>query len=86
MKLPMVENETIRDPAKFRDLYIYSFGYAKNPSQKGIELEMAIPYWNILLHGRFQLLPLWSQFLQVNYNNYSRRTFSSVILFASQLI
>jgi len=26
---------------------------------------MAIPYWNILLHGRFQLLPLWTQFLQV---------------------
>ncbi|CAL8123508.1 unnamed protein product [Orchesella dallaii] len=63
-KLATVEQDTLRDPTKFRDLYIFSFAYAKNPTQKGIELEMAIPYWNILLHGRFQLLPLWTQFLQ----------------------
>jgi len=63
-KLGQVEQDTLRDPTKFRDLYIFSFSYAKNPTQKGIELEMAVPYWNILLHGRFQLLPLWTQFLQ----------------------
>lgn len=65
-KLAQVEQDTLRDPTKFRDLYIFSFAYAKNPTQKGIEMEMAIPYWNILLQGRFQLLPLWTQFLQVN--------------------
>jgi len=64
-KLSTVEQDTLRDPTKFRDLYIFSFAYAKNPTQKGIELEMAVPYWNILLQGRFQLLPLWTQFLQV---------------------
>ncbi len=61
-----METETIKDPIKFRDLYTFSFAYAKNPSQKGIELDMAIPYWHILLHGRFQLLKLWTQFLQVS--------------------
>lgn len=64
-KLAQVEQDTLRDQTKFRDLYIFSFSYAKNPTQKGIELEMAIPYWTILLQGRFQLLPLWTQFLQV---------------------
>jgi len=63
-KLVTVEQETLRDAVKFRDLYIFSFGYAKNPTQKGIELEMAIPYWHILLQGRFTLLGLWTQFLQ----------------------
>jgi len=62
-KLNSIENEILRDGVKFRDLYIFSFSYAKNPTQKGIELEMAIPYWNILLHGRFPLLSLWAQFL-----------------------
>jgi len=62
-KLSLVESETLRDTVKFRDLYIYSFAYAKNPNQKGIELDMAIPYWNILLNGRFTLLGLWTQFL-----------------------
>jgi DCN1-like protein 1/2 len=62
-RLFQVEQETLREPAKFRDLYIFSFSYAKNPNQKGIELEMAVPYWNILLQGRFQLLPLWTQFV-----------------------
>jgi len=60
-----MEAEVQRDVTKFRDLYIFSFSFAKNPNQKGIELEMAIPYWNILLHGRFTLLGLWTQFLQV---------------------
>ena len=66
-KLSTMESEVLRDAAKFRDLYIFSFSYAKNPNQKGIELEMAIPYWNILLNGRFTLLGLWTQFLQVNH-------------------
>jgi DCN1-like protein 1/2 len=65
-KLTSIENEVLRDAAKFRDLYIFSFSYAKNPNQKGIELDMAIPYWNILLNGRFILLKLWTQFLTVS--------------------
>lgn len=65
-KLAIVEAETSKDPTKFRDLYVFSFAYAKNPTQKGIELDMAIPYWHILLHGRFPLLNLWTQFLTVS--------------------
>lgn len=66
-RLVQVEQETLRDPQKFRDLYIFSFSYAKNPNQKGIELEMAVPYWKILFSGRFQLLPLWIQFVTVSF-------------------
>lgn len=71
-KLSSLESEVLREPEKFRDLYIFSFSYAKNPNQKGIELEMAIPYWNILLQGRFPLLPLWTQFLQVRMKRCNR--------------
>jgi DCN1-like protein 1/2 len=71
-RLALVEADTLRDPVKFRDLYIFSFAYAKNPSQKGIEIDMAVPYWHILLHGRFTLLELWTQFIQVGNTNIFR--------------
>lgn len=63
-RLPLLENE-LKDPLKFKDFYHFTFNYAKNPGQKGLELDMAITYWNIVLQGRFRFLDLWCQFLQV---------------------
>lgn len=63
-KLPTYEHE-LRDNGKFKDFYQFTFNYARNPGQKGLDLDMAIAYWNIVLQGRFKLLPLWCRFLQV---------------------
>lgn len=63
-KLPMLESE-IRDPLKFKDFYHFTFNYAKNPGQKGLDLDMAIAYWNIVLRGRFKFLDAWCKFLTV---------------------
>lgn len=62
-KLPTLENE-LRDVIKFKDFYNFTFNYAKNPGQKGLDLDMAIAYWNIVLSGKFKFLDLWCQFLQ----------------------
>lgn len=62
-KFPMLEQE-IRDSSRFKDFYQFTFNYAKNPGQKGLDLDMAIAYWNIVLAGRFKFLKLWSDFLQ----------------------
>lgn len=62
-KCPMLEQE-IRDSSRFKDFYQFTFNYAKNPGQKGLDLDMAIAYWNIVLAGRFKFLKLWSDFLQ----------------------
>jgi Cullin binding len=64
LKLPALEAE-IQDAMKFRDVYQFTFNYAKNPGQKGLDLDMAIAYWNIILHGRFKFLDLWCRYLQV---------------------
>lgn len=64
--LPNLESE-IADKAKFKNLYQFTFNYAKNPEQKGLDLEIAIAYWNILLYDRFKFLDLWSQYLQEHY-------------------
>lgn len=51
-KLPILESE-LRDTNKFKDFYQFTFNYAKEDTQKGIDLEMAIAYWNIVLKGTF---------------------------------
>lgn len=70
-KLPQLESE-LRDAGKFKDFYQFTFNYAKEHAQKGIDLEMAIAYWNIVLAGRFKFLDLWCKFLTV-----SERPFNS---------
>jgi DCN1-like protein 1/2 len=65
-KLPSLEMD-LRDPAKFKDFYQFTFMFARTPGQKGLELEMALAYWNIVLRDRFKFLDLWCQFLQENH-------------------
>lgn len=65
-RLGSLENE-LRDPQKFKDFYHFTFNYAKNAGQKGLDLDMAIAYWNIVLDDKFKFLQLWCQFLQVRY-------------------
>ncbi|PNF34515.1 DCN1-like protein 1 [Cryptotermes secundus] len=62
-RLPSLEVE-LKDQFRFKDFYHFTFNYAKNPGQKGLDLEMAIAYWNIVLQGKFRFLDLWCKFLQ----------------------
>lgn len=48
---------------QFKDLYQFTFNYAKNVQQKSLDLELAIAYWNILLKERFKFLEMWVEFL-----------------------
>ncbi|TSK17795.1 DCN1-like protein 2 [Bagarius yarrelli] len=60
--LPRLEQE-LKDSGKFKDFYQFTFNFAKNPGQKGLDLEMAVAYWNLVLTGRFKFLDLWNTFL-----------------------
>ena len=63
-KLPSLEKE-IQDANKFKEFYQFTFNYAKNPGQKGLDLDMALAYWNIVLKGKFRFLDVWTKFLKV---------------------
>lgn len=65
-KLHILDNE-LKDMTKFKDFYQFTFNYAKDPGQKGLDLEMAIAYWRIVLAGRFKFLEDWCRFLTVSY-------------------
>ncbi|XP_064166988.1 DCN1-like protein 2b isoform X2 [Anguilla rostrata] len=60
--LPRLEQE-LKDSGKFKDFYQFTFNFAKNPGQKGLDLDMAVAYWNLVLTGRFKFLDLWNRFL-----------------------
>ncbi|TWW67904.1 DCN1-like protein 2 DCUN1 domain-containing protein 2 [Takifugu flavidus] len=60
--LPRLEQE-LKDSGKFKDFYQFTFNFAKNPGQKGLDLEMAVAYWNLILTERFKFLELWNRFL-----------------------
>uniref|UniRef100_A0A8C0AEL9 DCN1-like protein n=1 Tax=Bos mutus grunniens TaxID=30521 RepID=A0A8C0AEL9_BOSMU len=59
--LPGLEQE-LKDAVKFKALQ-FTFAFARSPGQKGLDLEMAVAYWNLVLSGRFKFLDLWNTFL-----------------------
>jgi len=65
-KLHVIDNE-LKDNSKFKDFYQFTFNYAKDPGQKGLDLEMAIAYWRIVMQGRFKFLDDWCRFLTENH-------------------
>jgi len=65
-KLPSLDKE-IQDMSRFKEFYQFTFNYAKNPCQKGLDLDMAIAYWNIVLKGKFKFLDIWTKFLKENH-------------------
>lgn len=61
------EQEIYNNYSLFKELYQFTFNYAKNPLQKSLDLEPAIAYWNILFKNRFKFLNLWIEFLTKNH-------------------
>ncbi|EDV29223.1 uncharacterized protein TRIADDRAFT_49550 [Trichoplax adhaerens] len=57
----------IQDSVKFKEFYQFTFGFGKNPQQRGMELNTAIAYWNLILKERFKALDLWCDFLKEHY-------------------
>ncbi|KND01302.1 uncharacterized protein SPPG_03111 [Spizellomyces punctatus DAOM BR117] len=56
--------EELKDPSKFRDVYNYTFSFARAENQKSLGLDTAIAFWELLLKDKFKHLDLWVEFLR----------------------
>lgn len=80
------ELELANNQHLFKDLYQFTFNYAKNQLQKSLDLEIAIAYWNILLKNRFKFLDLWIEFLQETHKRAITRDTWNLLLDFSLMI
>ncbi|XP_075255998.1 DCN1-like protein 1 [Convolutriloba macropyga] len=47
----------------FKQLYKFTFGYAKEEGKKNLDIDTATAYWSLLLEKKFIFLSLWKEFL-----------------------
>jgi len=83
--LPKAEQD-LEDPRQFRDFYLFTFNFAKNPNQKSLELDLALAYWGIVLKGRFKHLDMWIQYVQDNHKRaITKDTWTLLLDFSNQI-
>ncbi|KAL7248841.1 hypothetical protein ACSBR1_011089 [Camellia fascicularis] len=74
----------LKDEQKFREIYNFAFGWAKEKGQKSLALDTAIGMWQLLFaEKQWPLVDHWCQFLQARHNKaISRDTWSQLLEFA----
>lgn len=74
----------IKDEHKFREIYNFAFGWAKEKGQKSLALETAVGMWQLLFAERqWPLVDPWCQFLQAKHNKaISKDTWSQLLEFS----
>ncbi|XP_042060223.1 DCN1-like protein 1 [Salvia splendens] len=82
-RIPFMRSE-LKDEQKFREIYNYAFGWAKEKGQKSLALDTAIGMWQLLFaEKQWPLVDHWCQFLQARHNKaISRDTWSQLLEFA----
>ncbi|KAJ0960497.1 hypothetical protein J5N97_001656 [Dioscorea zingiberensis] len=81
-KIPLMRAE-LKDEYKFREIYNFAFGWAKEKGQKSLALDTAIGMWQLLFAEKnWPLVDHWCQFLQAKHNKaISRDTWSQLLEF-----
>ncbi|KAK9057082.1 hypothetical protein SSX86_024449 [Deinandra increscens subsp. villosa] len=82
-RIPSMRSD-LKDDQKFKEIYNFAFGWAKEKGQKSLALDTAIGMWQLLFEvNQWPLVEHWCQFLQARHNKaISRDTWSQLLEFA----
>lgn len=53
----------LKDELAFKQIYQYAFDFARDKSQKSMDIETAVTMWRLLLSDRFERLESWISFV-----------------------
>ncbi|KAG0352650.1 hypothetical protein BGZ54_002648 [Gamsiella multidivaricata] len=83
--IPKLRQE-LKDDAAFREIYHFAFTFGLSENQKSLPLDVAIPFWMLLLKDRFPRLEMWCDFVQNKYGrSISKDTWYLLLDFVNQV-
>lgn len=84
-KLESLRNE-LQKPRSFKDVYEFTFGFAKEPNAKALTLETAVGLWKILMSDKWCFTDDWCEFVEEKHGKpISNDTWSQVLQFSTQV-
>jgi DCN1-like protein 1/2 len=61
--LPQLYQE-IKNPAEFKNMYKFTYDFARDKSFKNLQLDVALDLWELLLSSKCKFLSDWVDFLK----------------------